>query len=385
MTLATRLAGGSVVTAEGTLEPLDVTIADGRIIGLAPRGSPDAASEGTADTIDVAGKIIAPGLIDVQINGGWGHDFTGDPSTIGAVAAHLPSTGVTAFVPTIVSSPQDRRTAALAAIAVLPDDRTAATALGLHFEGPIISPERPGAHDPRHICVPSEAELDTWTRQNGVAVVTLAPEVPGAVELTRQLTEAGIVVSIGHTVCTAAEFSEARDAGASMVTHLFNAMSAFSHRSPGPIGATIADSGVCAGIICDGIHVDPVAVRMAWRALGADHTILVTDAVAALGLDDATVQLGGITVTVSERGVRTADDVLAGSNLALDQAIRNLVAFTGCTPGEAIRSATATPAEVLGLTDRGRIEVGVRADIAVFDQDLQVERTLIEGHTVWKS
>ena len=238
---------------------------------------------------------------------------------------------------------------------------------------------------PAIIGMPPAAELDTWTRANGIAVVTLAPEVPGAIDLTRRLTEAGIVVSAGHTICTTAEFADARQAGASMVTHLFNAMAPFSHRSPGAIGATLADRDVRAGLICDGIHVDPVAVRMAWRSLGAAHIILVTDAVAALGLDNATVELGGITVAVSERGVRTADDVLAGSNLALDQAIRNLVAFTGCTYGEAIRSATTTPAEALGLTDRGRIEVGARADITIFDEHLHVERTLIEGHTAWKS
>lgn len=381
MTSTTRLTGGSIVTPGGTLEQLDVVIAHGRIIELPSPGT----SSGSADTFDVTDRIVAPGLIDVQINGGWGHDFTGDPTTIGQVAAHLPSTGVTAFVPTIVSSSQDRRTAALAAIGDVPGVATSATALGLHFEGPIISPERPGAHDPRHIGMPPATELDSWTRDNGVAVVTLAPEVPGAIDLTRRLTEAGIVVSAGHTVCTTAEFAEGRAAGASMVTHLFNAMAPFSHRSPGSIGATLADSEVRAGLICDGIHVDPVAVRMAWRALGAAHIILVTDAVAALGLDDATVELGGITVTVSERGVRTADDVLAGSNLALDQAIRNLVAFTGCTTGEAIRSATTTPAEALGLTDRGRIEVGARADITIFDEHLHVERTLIEGNTAWKS
>ena len=204
-------------------------------------------------------------------------------------------------------------------------------------------------------------------------------------ELIARLVAAGVVVSVGHTACSASEFAVARAAGATMVTHLFNAMVPFSHRQPGPIGAALADGGVYAGLICDGIHADPVAVQMAWRALGPDHTILVTDAVAALGLGAGTVRLGRHTLTISDRGVRNTAGVLAGSNLSLDQAVRNLVKFSGCSPAQAIRAASANPAALLGLEDRGRIEVGAVADLVVFSQDLKVERTIIGGHTAWKS
>lgn len=382
MTAVTRLAGGSIATPEGTLDRVDVLIANGRIVDLV---APDAGADIADRAIDVTDRIVAPGLIDIQINGGWGGDFTGNPGSIREVAARLPSTGVTAFVPTIVTSSPAQREAAIEALAALETRPDAALALGLHFEGPIISPNRPGAHNPKYIGVPSAIEIDTWTRRRGVAIVTLAPEVSGATELTGRLADQGIVVSAGHTECSAGEFAAARAAGVSMVTHLFNAMAPFSHREPGPIGATLADDSVHAGIICDGIHIDPVAVRMAYRALGPARTILVSDAVAALGLADSAVQLGDLNVTVSDRGVRTSDDVLAGSNLALGQAIRNLVRFTGCSPAQAIRAATANPADVLGLTDRGRVQVGCVADIIVFDRNLKLERTIIGGHTAWKS
>lgn len=377
----TRLIGGRIATPHGTLERLDVVIRAGRIADLLP---PDAGAPASAESIDVSGSIVAPGLIDLQINGGWGHDFTGDPTKIGDVAARLPSTGVTAFVPTIVTTTKRRRLAAIDALTTHTFTSGAAAVLGLHFEGPVISPDRPGVHDPDLIGVPAADELDTWSRERGVTIVTLAPEVPGALELTETLSNRGVVVSAGHTNCTSAQFDAARAAGLTMVTHLFNAMSPFSHRSPGPIGSALADGDVHVGLICDGIHVDPIAVRMAWRALGAARTMLVTDAVAALGLDVDTVGLGDRTVTVSDRGVRTHDDVLAGSNLSLDQAVRNLVEFAGCAPADAIRAASTNPADLLGLADRGRIQVGAIADLVVFDQQLRVERTIIAGLTAWK-
>jgi N-acetylglucosamine-6-phosphate deacetylase len=192
-------------------------------------------------------------------------------------------------------------------------------------------------------------------------------------------------VSIGHTDCTADEFAAGVEAGATYVTHLFNAMRPFSHRDPGPIGAALADDAVVAGLICDGIHVDPVAVRMAWRSLGPDRLNLVTDAVAVLGSEPGASRLGAVDVTVDDRGVRTADGVLAGSDLSLDCAVRNLVAFTGCAVPDAITTVTATPARLLGLADRGRLERGARADVTVLDGDLAVVATIVGGEVAWRS
>lgn len=380
---ATRLTGGLVVASDGDVERLDVVIEHGRVTSLELAGHAD--DDAADHTVDVSDRLIAPGFIDVQINGGWGHDFTAEPASIGQVAEHLPATGVTGFVPTIISSSADRRRAAIDALHDTVVAAGAATPLGLHFEGPAISAERPGAHDPRWISEIPADELAAWSRDGGVVLVTLAPERASAATTIATLTSHGVVVSAGHTACTPAEFDRARAAGLRMVTHLFNAMGAFTHRDPGPIGATLADDTVAAGLICDGIHVDPVAIRMAWRVLGPKRTILISDAMAALGVDAPVNALGDAAVTVGSDGVRNADGVLAGSNLALDQSVRNLVEFTGCTPADAIRTVTITPAELLGLDDRGRIDIGARADIVVLDQGLSVERTIIGGDTAWKS
>lgn len=381
------VAGGSVVVANGSIIDAEVDLAADRIAAVRPRPT----TPPTASTvIDAGGRLVAPGFVDLQINGGWGHDFTSDPSTIGDVAARLPSTGVSTFVPTIVTAAPDRRRAAIAAVGALAtrdlaDDAVRADPVGLHFEGPAISPRRPGAHDREWIGLPTADEVATWTRSNGVAIVTLAPDLEGALELIGPLVDAGVVVSIGHTGCSADQFAAARAAGATLVTHLFNAMAAFDHRDPGPIGATLADGDVRAGLICDGVHSDPIAVEMAWRSLGPDRIVLVTDAVAALGLDTDRTALGATEVVINETSVRLPDGTLAGSKLSLDRAVRNLVAMTGCAPADALRAASTTPADVLGLTDRGRIEPGARADLLVLDGDLHVQQTIIGGQHAWKS
>ena len=210
-------------------------------------------------------------------------------------------------------------------------------------------------------------------------MVTIAPELPGAIDVIEQLVGDGVVVSIGHTDADAACVVDAKRAGATAVTHLFNAMAPFGHRAPGPIGVTLADDSLIAGLICDGIHVDPLAVRVAWRALGPARLMLVTDATAVLGLAPGRRRLGEVDIDVSSAGVRTADGTLAGSDLALDQAVRNLVTFTGCTATEAVATVTTTPARLLGLDDRGALEAGRRADVVVLDAGLHVVATFVGG------
>jgi N-acetylglucosamine-6-phosphate deacetylase len=293
--------------------------------------------------------------------------------------------GVTAFVPTVITCSARQRGAALADRAAggsAADQRAAhvgAVAVGLHLEGPMLAPARRGAHPERWLERPRPGLVDGWTRDAGVIMVTIAPELPGAIDVIAQLASEGVVVSIGHTDADAACVSAARRAGATAVTHLFNAMAPFGHRAPGPIGVTLADDSLIAGLICDGIHVDPLAVRVAWRALGPARLMLVTDATAALGLGHGRRRLGDVDIDVSVAGVRTADGTLAGSDLALDQAVRNLVAFTGCTATEAVATVTTTPARLLGLDDRGELEAGRRADVTVLDERLRVVATFVGG------
>lgn len=378
------IAGGEVVGATGEPTRLDVVCRDGVVAELCPPGAVPVAGE----RMDAADCWVAPGFVDLQINGAFGHDFTTDPGSIAEVAAELPRYGVTAFAPTIVTAPAEARTAALDALAALRrrcGEPGSAVPIGLHLEGPLISPERAGAHAAEWIGEPATVDTGAWDATRGVVLVTLAPELPGALALIRTLTARGVVVSAGHTACTAAELLAARDAGLRAVTHLYNAMPSMHHRAPGPVGAVLADDALVAGLICDGIHVDPTAVRVAWRALGRGRTMLVSDAVAALGAPAGEVTLGGNAVEAGDTGVRDARGVLAGGALALDGAVRNLVGFTGCTVGEAVAAATATPCALVGLADRGRVAAGARADLVVLDPSLRPVLTVVGGEVAWRS
>ena len=365
---AVRIAG-RVVTPGGVVDG-DLVLHDGRVAAVEPRRA-------------TPSRWVAPGFIDLQINGAHGIDVTAAPTRIPELARRLPEHGVTAFLPTVVTCPSIVRRRALDVVATLTSG-PGAVPLGLHLEGPMLSAIRRGAHPEAELAVPSLELIEGWSGDGGVRLATIAPELPGALDVIAALARRGVVVSLGHTDATADEFAAGRTAGATYVTHLFNAMRPFGHRDPGPIGAALTDPEVVAGLICDGIHVDPVAVRLAWRALGPDRLNLVTDAVAALGME-GTAAVGSLGVTIDATGVRTAAGVLAGSVLRLDEALRNLVAFTGCAVPDALATVTSTPARVLGLGDRGRLEPGARADVTVLDHDLRVIETVVAGEVAWSA
>jgi N-acetylglucosamine-6-phosphate deacetylase len=371
------LAGGSVVHL-GRIEPADVLIDDGSIAAVGPRlDAPDGAR-----TLDVSGLLVAPGFIDLQVNGAFGIDLADEPERLWEVGAALRRHGVTGFLPTIITSPPGMPKRAMAALTERPVGFAGAEPLGLHFEGPMLNPACRGAHDPALLRPPTPELVEGWTRADGVALVTLAPELPGGLAVVEQLVASGVVVSAGHTAATADELDRAVTAGVSYVTHLFNGMAPFGHRDPGPIGVTLADGRLTAGLIADGIHVHPVAVTAAWRALGPGRLSLVTDAVAALGRPPGRFPLGGRTVTLGDDGVRLDDGTLAGSALALDEAVRNLIAFTGCSPAQSIATVTATPARVLGLPRKGSVAPGFDADLTLLTAELRVATTFVGGRGV---
>lgn len=389
--------GGSALV-DGRLERVDVVTRGGRITALVGDVARCDVDVATIELVDCTSQIVAPGFIDLQCNGAAGVDLTREPGRILDVARALPCFGVTSFLPTVVTSPATSRRSAIRSMQLLRDvadvadtadtlvDAGAgAVPLGLHFEGPMISADHLGAHSRRDVGAVDVAEIDDWVRSGVVALVTLAPEAPGACEAIARLADAGIVVSAGHTAMTPEQFASARATGLRYVTHLFNAMAPFSHRAPGPIGAVLADDDITVGLICDGIHVDSTAVRLAWRALGPARMSLVSDASAALGAPFGTFRLGGIDITHDHTGVRTADGVLAGSDLALDQAVRNLVAYTGCDLAHALATVTSTPADLLGLRDRGRIAIGACADLTVLTDRGDLVATVVGGATVWRS
>ena len=379
---------------DGALVRADLAIHDGRIAEVVTHVGPGGGSaDDHPDDVDCRGLVIAPGFIDLQCNGADGVDITNEPHRILDVAAALPRFGVTSFLPTVVTAPASTRSTAISAMSDVRaqrghrvDGRRASTPLGLHFEGPMISRDHLGAHVPRFAADPESLldEVDTWASSGVVALVTLAPELERAIEVVERLVAAGVRVSAGHTAMTPSDFAAARLAGLTYVTHLYNAMAPFRHRSPGPIGAVLADESVTVGVICDGIHVDPTAVAMAWRSLGPARLSVVSDASPALGAPYGRFRIGGFEVIHDETGVRTVDGVLAGSALPLDQAVRNLVSFTQCSLADAVATVTSTPADVLGLVDRGRIRTGARADLTLIDHDGQLHATIIDGETAWE-
>ncbi|HWM21472.1 MAG TPA: N-acetylglucosamine-6-phosphate deacetylase [Ilumatobacteraceae bacterium] len=370
---STAIIGGDVIVAGAQAGVGDVVF-DGPLIGAVRKDG--STTEGSDRHFDAQGLIVSAGFIDAQINGAHGIDVTAEPERIGELGAEITRYGVTAFLPTVITCSPRRRAVALATELAVTGG---AVAVGLHLEGPMLAPTRRGAHPEQWLELPSSAVIDGWTRDAGVVMVTIAPELPGAIDAISQLVGDGVVVSIGHTDATAECVLHAKRLGATAVTHLFNAMAPFGHRAPGPIGVALADDSLIAGLICDGIHVDPLVVRVAWQALGPARLMLVTDATAVLGLAPGRRRLGEIDIDVSSAGVRTSDGTLAGSDLALDQAVRNLVAFTGCTAAEAVATVTTTPSRLLGLDDRGSLEAGKRADVTVLDPGLRVVATFVGG------
>ncbi len=338
----------------------DLSVWDGRLDAVG-----DVRGDGRP-SVDAGGLLVAPGYLDLQVNGGFGVDLARQPDRLGELAARLPDAGVTGWCPTLVTSPPDRLAELLAA-AARPAAPGSARSLGLHLEGPVLNPVRKGAHDERLLRRPDEVDTTPWTKAGGVSLVTLAPELPGALDLVRALRAAGVVVSAGHTDAGPAELDAAWAAGVRLVTHLCNAMPPFHHRAPGPVGWALAHAQVTAGLIADGWHVDPLAVAALSRALGLGRTLLVSDIVAPAGTDGA----GEV--------VRRPDGVLAGGTTLLDACVRNLVAFTGCPTAAAVRCAPAVPAGVLGLRDRGRLDPGCVADLVLLTDDLHVVGTVVDG------
>jgi N-acetylglucosamine-6-phosphate deacetylase len=355
------LEGGRVLADSGW-EQRDLVCRDGRLVAGAQ------AERADASVVDARDLFVAPGLVDLQCNGALGLDVTSAPERLWDLAARLPRFGVTAWLPTVVTAPPGTVDAALAALAAGPPPGwVGAHPLGLHLEGPFLAPSARGAHRREHLRAPSAAEAAAWSPEAGVALVTLAPELPGALELVAELAGRGVIVSLGHTTATLAEARGGVAAGATWVTHLFNAMAPLHHREPGLVGLALGDERLRVGLIADGVHVAPEVVALAQRLLGPRLT-LVTDAVAAMGEPG----------TDGER-IRTADGALAGSALSLDQAVRNLVAFSGCSSAEALAAASVAPAAVLGDAGRGTLEPGARADVVLLTPDLEVVATWVGG------
>lgn len=377
------IQGATILTPDQTIENGAIRLENDRIAWLGPAG--DAARDADAQILDARGLLVAPGLIDLQLNGAFGSDFTDDPAAIWRVARQLPRYGVTSFLPTIITSPVEKiAQAQQALLAGRPADFRGAEPLGLHIEGPFINPHKKGAHNPAYLRPADPALIADWSPATGIRLVTLAPELPGSPTVIRRLAAQGVVVSAGHSLATFAQAQAGFAAGTRYGTHLFNAMPPLLHREPGLAGALLAAPGQVVGLIADGIHIHPGLIRIVWAAKRGAGLNLVTDAMAALGMAPGRYLLNDLAVIVSEQDARLADGTLAGSVLSLDQAVRNLIAFTDCTLPEALATVTTTPADLLGIGHaRGRIAAGMIADLALLTPDLRVAMTIAAGEIAW--
>jgi N-acetylglucosamine-6-phosphate deacetylase len=361
------------LASSGTLAPGAVVVQGGRISDVLrdPR-------DGDLPQTVIDAHIVAPGFIDLQVNGGFGVEADDNPESYRVLAARLPETGVTAYLPTVISSPPEFYPRVLAAFNAAAG-RRGAEALGFHFEGPFLSPKQMGAHPPDAILSAPDALMTIFSGSSAVRLVTLAPERTGGSDRIRALRQAGVVVSLGHTNATYEEFVKGVNTGATMSTHLYNAMTGLHHRSPGAVGATLLDGRVVAGLIADGVHAHQAAVAIALRMKGPEGIALVTDMMSAAGMPPGTYPLSGRDVITDGVSARLPDGTIAGSLLTMDQAIRNLIAWDITSPAVAIQMATQTPAEVLGLSNRGRLDAGTVADLVLLDKTLSIEATIIRG------
>jgi len=368
---------GRTLLPDGTLQAATVVVERGAITRVTP------GLDSKADLV-VPG-ILAPGFIELQLNGAYGADFSNDGRTVASVAARLPETGVTAFLPTIITSPWDtypqRLSQVREAMRAVQHGATGAQPLGVHLEGPYLHPAKRGAHNQAFLRAPNVDEILRWAEDS--LIVTLAPELPGALDAIRALSGKGIVVSAGHSNATYAKAIAGFRAGITWGTHLYNAMNGLGHREPGLPGALMSSSVPC-GLIADGIHVHPAMVKLAFRAKSAEGITLVTDAMAAMGMAPGRYKLSDRDVSVDQTSARLEDGTLAGSILKMDQAVRNVIEFTGCTLAEALTMASTTPARVLSLDRKGRIAPGCDADLVILDELLHVERTIVAGKSVYE-
>lgn len=388
MTELTALAAARIFDAERWHDDAAVLIEGAHVAGIVPRGEVPA----SARLIEARGRILAPGFVDLQVNGGGGCQFNDAPDhdSIARIAGAHRAFGTTAMLPTLITDTPE--VTARAIRAATGASRSVPGCLGLHLEGPHLSLTRKGAHDPRLIRVMEEADLDALldaARLLPVLMVTLAPESVSPEQVNR-LAQAGIRVSLGHSDCDFETATAYARAGARLVTHLFNAMSPLGHRAPGLAGAALALPGLSAGLIADGIHVaDPVAALALKAKTGPGRIFLVTDAMAPLGTDAPSFTLNGREIT-RRRGadgigrLTLADGTLAGADIDMAASVARLVTRLGIAPDEALRMASLHPAEAVGMADRkGRLAPGHDADLVELDDEFRPRATWIGGSRLY--
>jgi N-acetylglucosamine-6-phosphate deacetylase len=356
---------------------------DGRIVRIEPRDKAEIPAG--ARVHDFGGVLLAPAFFDVHIHGSAGHDvMEATAEGLETMGAFLASHGTGAFLATTVTAPLDTTLRSLGQLAALirrEPDVPCAWPVGIHLEGPFLSHQKRGVHPPELLRDPDIALFDRLfdAAEGEIRLMTLAPELPGALELARHATARGVRVSVGHSNATSGETRAAIEAGATTATHTYNAMRALDHREPGILGTVLTTESLFAELICDGIHNAPEMVRLWWKAKGPDRALLVTDAMSAAGMPEGTYQLGDFAVHVAN-GRATANGVLAGSLLTLDHALLNLITFTGASVEDGLKALSRNQAAMTGLGDRaGSLGAGTPANMVAIDADGRLVASVQRG------
>lgn len=362
------LTDARVLTPEGVVDGA-VTIADGHIAGV------DAAA---LDGESLGGRLVVPGFVDLHVHGGGGHDMTSSAQDMAAAVRFHRGRGTTTTLVSLVTAPIEALCEQLRWAADLAD---AGEVAGAHLEGPFLSHIRCGAQNPEHLLEPDLAAFGRMldAARGHLKVITIAPELPGALQLVDAAVHAGVIAAVGHTDASYEQTAAAFERGAALATHLFNGMRPIHHREPGPVLACL-DAGVPCEAINDGIHLHPAVLREV-LARGSDRLVLITDAIDAAGAGDGEYVLGGQQVRVRDGAARLANGSLAGSSLTMDSAFARAVR-AGVPLEVASRAASANPARVLALDDRGTLTTGARADLLVLDDDLVVQQVMRAGEWV---
>ncbi|MDP9846723.1 N-acetylglucosamine-6-phosphate deacetylase [Streptosporangium lutulentum] len=371
--MSITLTDARVVTPQGVHGGW-LTIEDGRITHIGQGAAPGPGHS-------LGGRYVVPGFVDIHSHGGAGGSFpSGDPDQASAVAALHTLHGTTTLMASLVTATLDDLARATAALADLCEDGLLA---GIHFEGPYISGARCGAHNPALLREPSARELGGLLKagRGHVRMLTVAPELPGALDTIREAVANNVIAALGHSDATYEQTLTGIDAGGSVATHLYNAMPPLHHRDPGPIAALLEDERVTVELINDGVHAHPAMVRLAYDVAGPGRTALITDAMAAAGAGDGVYGLGTMKVNVVGGVARLAEGgSIAGSTLTMDVAFRRAVQEVGLSLSEAAEIASLTPARVLGLADRlGSVSVGKQADLVVLTEELRVAGVMRQG------
>ena len=386
----TLLRNGRIVLPDSVLEPGAILISHGKISQIIDSSSLDSV---VADSvIDLDHATIFPGFIDVHIHGAVGVDVNNaDAAGLLRVAEFLASRGVTAWLPTLVPGPNEQYERALAAIGEAMEVQAADTTkgarvCGVHYEGPFVSSEQCGALHREHFRkFKNAADLDslpTINREGAVHMITVAPEIQGGIELIRELRQRGWVVSIGHTRATPEILDAAKEAGAQHMTHFMNAMSPLHHRAPGPVGWGLLNDDIGLDVIADGIHLDPMMLKVLLRCVTPSRLALISDAIAATGLGDGDYEIWGEQITVQDGRTRNARGSIAGSVITMLEAVKRMLSL-GASECDIARMASTNPARLLGIdVDCGSIEAGKRADLVALSDRGDIQFTVTSGAVV---